>query len=58
VTRAAEAAGPSVRRQLDREGCFNVRDLGVEACLHGGGLTDADIDALRARMLAPGAAAG
>ena len=28
VTRAADATGPAVRRQLDWDGCFNVRDLG------------------------------
>ena len=28
MPRAADATGPAVRRQLDWDGCFNVRDLG------------------------------
>ena len=72
MPRAADATGPAVRRQLDWDGCFNVRDLGGLRTAGGrttrfgrivrgdalDELTDADADALRARMLEPLPATG
>ena len=64
AARGREDDSPAIEAFLRREGTTAedtvldlLRGLDVEACLRGGGLTDADIGALRARMLAPESAA-
>jgi protein-tyrosine phosphatase len=65
AARGREDDSPAIEAFLRREGTTAedavldlLRDLDVEACLRAGGLTAFDIRALRARMLAPGPAAG
>jgi len=65
AARGREDDGPAIEAFLRREGTTAedtvralLRDLDVAACLRGGGLTDADADALRARMLEPPPATG
>jgi len=64
AARGREDDSPAIDAFLRREGTTAedavldlVRGLDVESCLRRGGLTDRDIDALRARMLGPGKAA-
>ena len=58
AARGREDDRPAIEAFLRREGTTAeetvldlLRDIDVEAYLRGGGLTDGDIDALRARML-------
>jgi protein-tyrosine phosphatase len=64
AARGREDDSPAIDAFLRREGTTAedtvldlVRGLDVEGCLRSGGLTDADIDLLRARMLGPRPAA-